>query len=498
MLFYETVKRLRALAENPEPLLASVEGRVGHSPLSVVLQATEGRRRVVFVPPALTDRDNRLAMAALLEPLARRDGSPAQRDELPAEWRGLLGTLSAMAPLTLVIDEPGALAAVSRTFWRELGRAWGEVRESGAKVDIFLSSQERGLEERLNAPESPFREPAVHLQPAAGPPPVRVVRLGVGTHYDLAAAIPHWVGRDLLVGWSVFGGLPRSWGLVTRRRSPAAALRRGLLRGGRPLVDGPRALLDRAVGKANRYAAILRAVATGADHWRQLSERVGDDTGGSGSAGPYLAKLRELGMIDADRPVDAAPRARRNRYRLTDPHEAFWWSAIHPVRAGLLSAAPHPLPLPAGPLPRPASAFRGHGERVWKEAIRPKLPGAVLAALPMICRNYLRYGCEPVLGARARTVGPLWGSGFDFPVAGTLASGAICYGHIHPGPAPAPASMIDNLDRQIRATRYGYGRYARLRLIFSLTGFERELQRAAVRDAQVWLIGGEELAALPG
>lgn len=474
MLFYETIERLRSLSAQPGPLLASVEGRLGHSPLSVVLQATEGERRVVFVPPALTDRDNRMALAVRLAPHA-----PWRVP--PDDWRELFTALAEMAPLTLVIDEPGALAAANRSFWQEFGQAWAAVRQSGAKIHLFLSSQSPGLGERLNAPDSPFWRPLARVQATTGPPPARVVSLGVGTHYDLGAAVPHWKGLDLLLGWSILGGLPRNWELASGRGSPAAALRRGLLRRGQPLADGPMTLLQRAVGKVNRYAAILRAVATGADDWQQLSRRLAAAPGGVGPAGPYLAKLRDVGIVSADRPVDVAPRGRRTRYRLSDPHEAFWWSAIHPLRTELSMATPET-----------------QGRRIWSRRILPTLPGAVRSALPMICRNYLCYGCEPVLGARARAVGPLWGSGYDFPVAGTLSSGAICYGHIHAGPAPAPASIIENLDRQIRATRYGYGRQARLRLIFSLTGFERALQRAAVRDARVWLIGGEEMAAPPG
>lgn len=479
MFFYETITRLRTLAGDTDPLLVSVEGRLGHSPLSLILEATGSERRVVYAAPALTDRNNRLALAVRLAPLAPWSVPPD-------DWRGLFGTLAEMAPLTLVVDEPEALAAVSRSFWQQLGQAWNDVRRSGARVHLFLSSQGYGLGEKLNAPDSPFWQPAARVQAAAGPPPARIVRLEVGTHYDLAAAVPRWRGPDLLFAWSVLGGLPRTWSLTAGRGSPAAALRRGLLRGGQPLADGPRALLERAVGKVNRYAAILRAVASGAENWQQLSRRISSGAGGPGSAGPYLAKLREIGLIAADRPLGAVPGGRRNRYRLSDPHEAFWWSAIHPVRSNLLMATPSRHAI---------STSAREARSVWNARVRPTLPGAVRSALPMICRNYLRYGCEPVLGARARTAGPLWGSGFDFPVAANLANGAICYGHIHPGPAPAPPSALEDLDRQVRATRYGYGRQARLRLIFSLTGFERELQRMAVRDARVWLIGGEELAA---
>lgn len=474
MLFDETVARLRTLAADPGPLLVSVEGRLGHSPLPVLLKATEGTRRVVFVPPALTDRDNRKALAVRLAPLAPWKVPPD-------DWRELFAALAHMDPLTLVIEEPGALAAANRAFWRELGQAWNEVRRSGARIQFFLSSQGRRLGDMLNAPDSPFRPSASRVRADSGPPPARVVPLGVGTHYDLAAAHPGWRGLDLILGWSILGGLPRTWDRASGRGSPAAALRRGLLRRGQPLADGPLALLERAVGKVNRYAAILRAVATGAEDWHRLSRRLAPAPGDTAPAGPYLAKLRAKGIIAADRPVDVAPRGRRTRYRLSDPHEAFWWSAIHPIRTDLHMAT------------RAESDLR-----IWSRRVLPALPGAVRSALPMICRNYLRFGCEPVLGARARAVGPLWGTGFDFPVAGTLANGAICYGHIHPGRAPAPASIIEELDRQIRATRYGYGRQVRFRLIFSLTGFERELQRKAVRDARVWLIGGEELAAPPG
>ncbi len=471
MLFNETLTRLRSLAADPGPLLLSVEGRLGLSPLAVVLEATGGGRRVVFVPPALTDRDNRMALAVRLAPLARWKAPPG-------DWRELFAALAEMAPLTLVIEEPGVLAAANRDFWRELGQAWNEVRRSGAQVHLFLSSHGRGLGETLNAPDSPFWPPAARVRAASGPSPARVIPLGVGTHYDLAAAVPRWQGRDLLLGWAILGGLPRTWARVSGRGGPATALRRGLLRRGQPLADGPMALLQRAVGKVNRYAAILRAVATGAEDWKELSNRLAATPGGTVPAGPYLAKLRDIGIVSADRPVDVAPRGRRTRYRLSDPHEAFWWSVIHPIRSDLLTAA-----------------TVEHGRKIWSRRVLPGLPTAIRSALPLICRNYLRFGCEPVLGARARTTGPLWGSGFDFPVAGTLASGAICYGHIHAGPAPAPASILGELDRQVRATRYGYGRQARYRLIFSLTGFERELQRKAVRDARVWLIGAEELTA---
>lgn len=472
-----TIAKLRRAVGRPGPAVVSAEGRLGLSPLPFVLKATKGRRRVVFSPPALTDTENREALAARLAPLAGR--STGHSADLTRSWSEMIRALPAMAPLLLVIDEPAGITAVNRRFWRDLGEAWHVVRRSGQRVHLVFSCREQGLGRQLNRPDSPLRSPAAHLG-AAEPNPVTAVPAEPGTHYDLAGAFPRWRGRDLLLGWSLFGGLPRSWAAVPEsgRRSPAAALRRALAERADEWVSGPLAMLQRGVGKPNRYASILRAVASGARSRRELSEPSFRETGNRGAAGPYLSRLREMGLVTADRPLGAGAAGRRSRYRLTDPREVFWWSVVHPLRSELL--------------------VPGQEDRLWGQTVAPALEQALARALPVICRNFFRFGSEKVFGSRARRVAPLWGPGFDFPAAATLWNGAVCYGHVHAGPKPAPVAALAALERQLRATRYGFGRQARVRVLFSLAGFADELRREAVRSPLVRLVGADELAELEG
>ncbi len=487
MLFDQVVARLRTALGRPGPVVVSAEGRLGLSPLPFVLEATRGRRRVVFAPPGLADAANRNALAAALasgDGLASavgRSGAPAGK--AAGDWRSLLEALPSMAPVVLVVDEPQGITAVNRRFWRELGEAWKLVRRSGQRVQVVLCSCERGVGRELNRPASPLRRPAARLAPEPWPDPVTVVSVEPGTHYDLAVAHPRWKGRDLLMGWALFGGVPETWRAVPGRLDPEGALRRAMTSSGgardrwtagNRWTSGPWELLRQGVGKPNRYASVLRAMAEGAQSWREVSEPAFRESGNRSGAGPYLARLRELGLVATDRPLGARAGGRRSRYRLTDPHEAFWWSVVHPARSELL-------------VPRQAAT-------VWAERVAPALDAVLARALPAICRNFLRFGAGLLLGATAREAGSLWGRGFDFPAAATLRNGAVCYGHVHAGPKSASMAQLAEVERHVRATRYGFARQARVRIVFSLSGFDDDLRREAARNPLVRLAGVEELA----
>lgn len=494
MLFDEMVTRIRDISRRPGPAIASVEGRLGLSPLDLVLEATKGRRRVLFVPPGLTDAENRQALAACLAPLGDERGGGrsgvASGVASGPTWTALLESLADMAPLAVIVDEPEGIAAVHRGFWRDLAQAWRKVARRGARVHLFLCSRERGLGSFLNRPGSPLADVA---------DPVAPVRLEPGTHYDLARAVPRWKERDLLLGWAVFGGLPATWAAVPGRVDPVGALRLALKGAARPWASdrwtaGPEKLLRRGVRKTNRYASILSRLARDAPGRRLRN---------ASATGPYLARLQELGMVVADRPLGARPGGRRTRYRLSDPHEAFWWSTVHPVRARLRAlgsggaagdaGGPGSANAPGGPTSGGAAL-----DVLWDEAVAPALDGALTRAFPMICRNFLRFGSGQVLGATAREVGALWGPGFDFPAAAVLHNGAVCYGHLHHGPEPASMATLVELERHVRKTRYGFARQARVRIVFSSAGFDDDLRREAARNALIRLVGANDLAAAPG
>ena len=52
---------------------------------------------------------------------------------------------------------------------------------------------------------------------------------------------------------------------------------------------------------------------------------------------------------------------------------------------------------------------------------------------------------------------------------------------------------MDAVDRQLRETRYGFGREARIRLVFAREGFTPEGRRRLARDPLAWHVALEDL-----
>jgi hypothetical protein len=202
---------------------------------------------------------------------------------------------------------------------------------------------------------------------------------------------------------------------------------------------------------------------------------VGDLTA-SGQAGPYLKRLEEVGLVQARRSLDAPPRSRRRRYRITDPFVAFWFRFVLTHREAL-----------AG----------GGGEGAFSEAVRAGLDGHLASVLPQVCRSFMVHDAVEVLGANAREVGSLWGAGYELPVAGVLATGSPFYGMILWGGAGegyATPDPLATLDTQVRETRYGFGRERRLRVLFAAGEVAPALLREVVRRDDAVLVGLEALA----
>jgi hypothetical protein len=72
-------------------------------------------------------------------------------------------------------------------------------------------------------------------------------------------------------------------------------------------------------------------------------------------------------------------------------------------------------------------------------------------------------------------------------VAGTLRNGTAVYGRGVWGRA-ATVADADGLMRQMKATRFGFGREARLRVIFAGAGASEPLLRRAARDDLLTLV----------
>ncbi|NNF26113.1 MAG: hypothetical protein HKN73_02675 [Gemmatimonadetes bacterium] len=459
--------RLAALLARPGPVAVSLEGRAGEDVLAPLLSVLDRRRRLVFSAPGLTDLESQdLFRRCVLEGLGTEPPPTSS-------WSEALGYVFQGGPMILVLHRPNLLAQANRQFWAELGKAWVAVRKAGTRSALLLAQEEHGLASSLGGAESPFALPAEELGPAPHNGPLERVTVPLRSPWDMAAAGSPWTGPDLLTAWSLLGTNPERWRSASTRRDPRSAVR-DLILGRAGPYEPPDALLGRLVQTPHRYASMLRALARGAHSRRELSKAVDRASTSRSASGPYLRRLMELGLVSPLRPLDAGPRSRKSRYRLTDPHEALWWAWIHALGARIRTDA-HPEPL-------------------WARAVGPRIQGHQVATLSSAVEAFLRNSASDRFGAPPREVGPLWGDGYDFPVAATLRNGAVCYAHIHAGTSAAGLEELARLEDQMREVRYGFGRQARLRLLVSLTGFRDGLRREAARSPLIQLIGAAELA----
>ncbi|MHB1193398.1 MAG: ATP-binding protein [Longimicrobiales bacterium] len=373
-------------------------------------------------------------------------------------WEELFAALPAAAPegrpLVLVVDDAHRWDGSRARFRAALGGMLSRSRRDARAVHVVLVSPE------ILSGAVPDETPALEL--TLPPLPFRAA----------AALLPGETPLERFRAWTVFGGIPANLAQVDPGTSLGANLRRLVLSAEGPLAEAPLTLLERAFQNPTRYVAILAALAGGEGDWGTVQAGV-PDLSASGQAAPYLKRLEEVGLVEARRSLDASPAARSRRYRIRDPFTAFWFRFVLPHRHRL---------------------GEGTADALLAEVVRPGLDAHAGTLFAEACRDFMAHDAREVLGANARECGSLWGSGYDIPVAGTLATGAPFYGMPVPPSAHAGSSTLRALDAQVRETRYGFGRERRLRLLFTQADAPSSLQREAARRHDVAVVGLDTLA----
>lgn len=457
------IGQIRTALDSPDASMVLVEGARGMGKSALVARALESFQHLFFTVPPLPAPLQRAALAEALAPEQEPvDGPPAQRDgtlarrDGPPSWDELFTSVLRRArpgesPFVLVLDDAHRLEeARSRHLEPLLGalrtarsdrRALHVVLVGPSRVGIHADSADALDAEHVRVGSLPLR-PASQLLPGDTP-------------------------RDLLRAYGILGGIPRVLMAVDRDVTLETNIRRLFLDAEAPFADVPAIWLERDLQTPSRYNAILARIGSGECEWGDVHRAVPDLTS-SGQLAPYVRRLEELGLITVRRSLDAAPGSRSRRYTVSDPLLAFWYRFV-------LSAPPR------GPSADPPE----HRLRRIKTTIDDHLAGV----FPMVCRQHMAHDAIETLGANARELGSLWGTGHDLPIAGILTSGAAFYGACSWRAPVRGEDPLGALDAEARRTRYGFGRQHRLRLYFTSTEPPRWLERAAVRREQAFLLG---------
>jgi hypothetical protein len=273
-----------------------------------------------------------------------------------------------------------------------------------------------------------------------------------------------------LSAYALFGGEPAIWDRLDPQVRLSTNVSRLLLQPGAPLrhfVEGRYPVPGRT---PERATALIHALAHGAREWGELRSAAGVFRTSS-ELGPYVKALRDVGLVEARRSLDAGPDSRNRRYRLRPALLQTWHTLIRP----------HLAEIDGGVSPT----------RVWKEHLRPGIPALVARRLPELVAAYLVEHGDERFRARARETGGLWGHGVDVPVAGILTNGSVVYAST--SWADPGEDGLRKLSRQVAETRYGYGRASRILAIFSARPVAWSVQRSVARRPEALLLRPSDL-----
>jgi len=386
-------------------------------------------------------------------------------------WAPLFRTLQAAArrplPTAVLVDDADPLLR-DRRFVRDLELFFADLRAHARQVRILMA-----VDGDPGDPSPPGGEEATdRWLPGLE---TRHLPLHPLSLREAASAVPEWSADDVVTVFGLVGGLPDFWSRVDGSVRPSTNLARLLLSPDAPLRGLPDALLPETSRRSERDLALVRALAAGAVAWGELRREAGVFRTSS-ELGPYVKGLVDGGVVEASASLDAGPRSRGRRYRLARPLLAFWHRSVHPRLAEL----------DGGTAPA----------RVISERMGAEIPALVAQALPGLVASWLREHGHERFPTGAREVGSLWGDGYEIPIAATLTSGAAVYGRLHWGEAPG-SDALDELLRQVRATRYGFGREARVPLLLTREEPGHELSRRAAQVAGAVLLRPGDLVGRP-
>lgn len=405
--------------------------------------------------------------AGLAESVVREGLEPVPGRKDLGDWEALFGSLvdrveAERFPLVVALDDVHHLLEGDQEAGRALEEMWARLRAKALPVHVVLSGRSPHFGEAL-------RRRAPELVDGA----TLDLTLEAADLREVARALAPWPPEERVRGWAVFGGMPDRLRRIDPSTSLATNVRRLVLEPGSPLLGGGLRVLAEELQSPARYASLLRGLAGGARDWGDLRRACPDFENGSQMA-PYVARLEALGLVEVRRSLDAGERTRNRRYEIPDPFLAFWYRIILPLLGDIELRGPREL---------------------WSAAVRPDLDAHVAAVLPGACRRWMLSHGDEVLPDRVRIAGSLWGGEYDLSVAGTLRNGAPFYGTCVWSDSPAPARALRDIHLQLRSTRYGFGREARHRVLFSAGGFTPEARRIVARDP---LAHGVDLHTLLG
>ncbi len=221
----------------------------------------------------------------------------------------------------LILDEFTYAAESDPAMLSSLQHAWDQLFK-GSQVVLVLCGSHVHTMETLQAQQSPLFG-RLTGQWWLRPLPFSALR----------EFYPAWSAEERVAAYAVVGGVPAYLEWLDPDLSLSDNIREVILAPGSMFVSEPAFLLYDEVREPSTHLAILKAI--GAGH-HTLSEIANAALVGKSHLSAYLARLRELRLVERRLPVTVSPARRRHarsgRYHLSDPYFRFYFRFIAPYQ----------------------------------------------------------------------------------------------------------------------------------------------------------------------
>lgn len=421
----------------------------------------QGKRHIFFVADLGSE-------ALLLAAFSRAIGEQLLGPGVPlafSTWDAAFEYLADTAQterLVVVLDEFGYLAHANPAFPSILQRLW-DTRLKETRLYLVLCGSYVSLMERevlaSRAPLYGRRTGQYLLTPLDFP--------------KIALFFPHYSPDDLVTGYAILGGTPAYLRQFDDQHPLVENVRDRILTPQTYLYDEPRFLLLQEVREPRSYFAVLEAMARGNTRPNEIAQAAG--LGSGPAAMPYIKMLMELRLVE--RRVPATQRhphkSRKGIYRISDPFFRFWFRFVYPHRSAL---------------------EEGRVDQVLEQQVLPRLDQFTADVFEEICRQHIWRLELSFLPERA---GAWWSPKGEIDVVAISDEArTVLVGECKWSTKPVGMDILKGLQDKVRIMQRE-GAWEQVHyVLFSRTGFTRDLQEAAARQGAM-LISPSDLAAPP-
>lgn len=358
----QEMQRLDRLLRSKEGSLAVIWGRRRLGKTRLLLEWAAKHRGIYYVADESSASVQRKYFT-----LALSSAFPGFADVDYPDWRSLFLRLAQEAKRLnwrgpLIIDELPYLIASSPELPSVLqGFVDREAKEAQLIIALCGSSQ-RMMQGAVLAPSAPLYGRADELFKLR---PIPIAYMGEALKMSRA--------RDIVEAYAIWGGVPRYWELVSRRKGDLYTLISDLvLDSMAPLQEEPNRLLLEEPSSSMVLRSILDAIGLGAHRLSEIAARIEKP---ATSLSRSMQQLIDLDLVYREVPFGkCATDSKKALYKMRDPFVRFWFEVVASKRSLLaqMNRREHRLHLEKT-LPRIFSV-------AWEELSR--------AALPTLARSW--------------------------------------------------------------------------------------------------------------